>query len=140
AVSLACGEHHLSDGKRLYLPTGDGLCIVLLGITDPYDIHLRLALDILARLKAYRNAESDSMRQFEVRIGINSNIDNSVTDINGNKNVAGAGINMAQRIMSLADGSQILVSRNIFEILSQRERYREAFKMYTTSVKHGVSI
>lgn len=77
------------------------------------------------------------MRRFEVRIGINSNTDNLVTDINGNRNIPGAGINGAQRVMDSADGNQTLVSHAVHEILRHRERYIGAFRSYTAKTKHG---
>lgn len=78
------------------------------------------------------------MRQFSVRIGINENVDNKVTDINGQQNVAGAGINMAQRIMSAADGNQIMVGETVYETLRHREKYMKSFKNFRVAAKHGV--
>jgi hypothetical protein len=77
------------------------------------------------------------MRRFQARIGINANVDNLVTDINGRRNVAGAGINLAQRVMSTADGNQIMVGQPVFETLVQREKYLKAFRSYSATIKHG---
>ena len=93
-----------SHGQSILIPTGDGICIALIDVGDEYDIHLRVALDILALIDKHNSETPDDMRKFEVRIGLNENVDNLVTDINGNQNVAGMGINMAQRTMSQADG------------------------------------
>ena len=80
------------------------------------------------------------MRKFEVRIGINENVDNLITDINGNRNVAGAGINMAQRVMSQADAGQLLVGKIVYETLTYRERYMQAFRSYVARIKGGITI
>jgi len=79
------------------------------------------------------------MRQFSVRIGINENIDNVLLDINGRKNVAGAGISMAQRIMDKADASQILVGHTVYDVLRQREKYFSSFRAFSATGKHGIN-
>src|SRR5207247_1118195 len=109
--------------NRILLPTGDGMCIALIATYLPYDIHLTLAVEILSALERRNTEITDPMRRFEVRIGLGENVDNLVTDANGHPNVAGYGINTSQRVMSLADGNQILVSRTVFETLRGRERY-----------------
>lgn len=137
-VEQSLGDLALDNETRILLPTGDGICIVLLNIDDPYDAHIQLALGILKRIAEHNTTTSDRMRQFEVRIGINSNIDNLVTDVNGNRNVAGAGINMAQRIMSQADGGQVLVGHSVFEVLQNREAYMDTFRSFTAKGKHSI--
>lgn len=127
-----------SHGKSILIPTGDGICIALIDVGDEYDIHLRVALDILALIDKHNSETPDDMRKFEVRIGLNENVDNLVTDINGNQNVAGMGINMAQRTMSQADGSQILVGQATHETLFAREQYMESFRRYKAKAKHGI--
>lgn len=78
------------------------------------------------------------MRQFQVRIGINENVDNLVVDINGSNNLAGAGINMAARILNQADGNQILIGQTVYETLQQREKYMGKFETFPASGKHGL--
>jgi len=124
-------------GESILIPTGDGICIALVDVGDDYDIHLRVALDILDLIWKHNLKTEDGMRKFEVRIGLNENVDNLVTDINRNQNVAGMGINMAQRTMSQADGSQILVSQATHETLCGREKYMKSFRQYTGKGKHG---
>jgi len=60
-----------------------------------------------------------------------------LTDINGNRNVAGRGINQAQRIMAIADGSQVLLGDSIFELLCERESYDKHFRTLPGMDKHG---
>lgn len=127
----------IPEGKVIFLPTGDGICIALLVSESQYDIHLKIALDILKLIQEYNNETNDEMRRFLVRIGINSNVDNIIEDINGEKNVAGAGINIAQRVMNLADGNQILVGQQVYETLRYREEYLDVFRGFPAKVKHG---
>jgi len=135
---------------RLILPpTGDGICIALLNIEDPFDIHVRLALEILRNLHEHNqsiNNEANlpsrgrrvAKRNFEVRIGINANTDNLVIDINGYQNIAGRGINDAQRIMGKADGNQILIGQPVYDILRARESYMELLRSFPpTTTKHN---
>ncbi|HLE84955.1 MAG TPA: adenylate/guanylate cyclase domain-containing protein [Thermoanaerobaculia bacterium] len=131
SVSLQLSDHIL-------IPTGDGICIALLMPVEPYDIHVTLGLEILRRVAVHNAATADSMRCFELRIGLNQNVDNIVTDINGKTNVAGAGINMAQRIMSQADRSQIMAGRAVYDTLSVREAYLRSFRRFTATAKHNV--
>lgn len=125
--------------QTIFLPTGDGIAIALLNV-ELFDAHLKVALEIL-RLTTERNDNvSDVMRQFIVRIGINENVDNLVIDINDNKNVAGNGISMAQRLMDLGDGGQIIVGATVYETLFPREKYMKSFRGFVGAVKHGKSV
>lgn len=139
-VKTAVIDNGIVAEKVIYLPTGDGICIAILNVEDPYDIHVRVALDILNELELYNEGTEDPKRKFKVRIGINANTDNLVTDINGSKNIAGAGVNVAQRVMSLADGNQLLVSQAVFDTLHVREAYMPLFRSYATKVKHGMAL
>ena len=62
-----------------------------------------------------------------------------MTDINGNQNIAGAGINIAARIMSIGEGNQIFISSPVYEMLKYREKYMNAFKYHWKTVKHNLS-
>lgn len=124
--------------SAVFLPTGDGVCIASLVVAPPFDVHLTIALSILELLHQHNSATQNEMRRFEVRIGINENVDNIVTDINGSRNVAGAGISTAQRVMSVADGGQIIAGPVVFETLRHRERYMKSFRPLQARVKHGV--
>lgn len=136
----AVRKHTRGLRGTIYLPTGDGLCIALADPRASVDAHLLVAVDVLERIAAHNQSTSDEMRRFEVRIGIAENVDNLLLDINGSKNVAGAGINTAQRVMSVADGGQILASQNVFETLRYRERFRESFRSLVAVAKHGLRL
>lgn len=139
-VTASLVQHNISEEKRILIPTGDGICIVLLDIDEPYDIHLKIALKILEELYLYNESTTHVQRQFKVRIGINGNFDNLVTDINGQRNIAGAGINLAARVMSLAGGDQILVSQREYEVFRWREKYMDCFRPLQGVVKHDVQL
>lgn len=125
--------------KRMYLPTGDGMCIALLDIPSPTDpIHLRLALSILKRLREYNGRAEYREFQFEVRIGIHAATDYIVKDINELDNLAGAGINTAFRIMGIADGGEILVSEEVF--LDLFKQFPQKFKRHEVKVRHDVPL
>ncbi|HWS71448.1 MAG TPA: adenylate/guanylate cyclase domain-containing protein [Thermoanaerobaculia bacterium] len=134
--SLAHFDLTVEDERVICIPTGDGLCIAILGANTPYDAHVQLACEILERISAH-SAAADPSRRFDVRIGISENTDNVVTDINGRRNVAGAGINVAARVMDVADAAQIVVSQHVYETVAVRERYMNAFRPLSVSVKHG---
>jgi len=139
-VRKALSKFPVAPERIIFLPTGDGLGIALLDEMSSYDIHLLLALQILSLISQNNASGSDEMRKFQVRIGLSENTDNIVTDINGNRNVAGHGINTAQRVMSLTDASQILVSQTVYETLSHREKYMKHFRRYSATLKHSVSL
>lgn len=126
--------------KVIFLPTGDGICVAIVDPLLPYDIHVQLAIDILQRLYSHNQSITDSMRKFQIRMGVNENADNLITDINGSSNVAGAGINSTQRLMSFADGSQIVVGQTVFETLTHREAYHGAFRSYRAVAKHSLDL
>lgn len=137
-VKSAVGDSGVPDDKNIFLPTGDGICIALLNIESPYDVHLQIALNIVKGVHEYSEATEDNMRKFQVRIGLSTNTDNLITDINGNRNIAGAGINTASRVMSKADGNQILVGETVYDTLRYREKYIAAFRGYWVKVEHDV--
>jgi class 3 adenylate cyclase len=139
-VLSAMSKHKIyGEDTVIFIPTGDGLCIALMNTEGKYDfdIHMSIALDILASLHAYNNEQPDEMRRFQIRIGINANEDNLITDINGRANLAGAGISLASRIMDNAEGGQIMVGDAIFDRLQQRERYMNKFRTFSARDKHG---
>lgn len=125
----------LPGKDTIFIPTGDGMAIAL--INNPtVDAHLQIALCIVKHIRQY-NRTSGRRLSFEVRIGLNENVDNIVLDINGRRNVAGAGISLAQRIMGKADGNQILVGEGVHTVLNPREEYMDKFRKYESTDKHG---
>jgi class 3 adenylate cyclase len=98
---------HVTKGDRMILDTGDGAALCFLG--DPED-----ALIAATNLRAAALGTDVSLR-----LGINLGPVKIVKDVNGRPNLLGDGINDAQRVMSFAAPSQILVSRTYYEVLSR---------------------
>jgi len=136
-TKLAMRRCKISIDQTIMLPTGDGLGIAILDEALPVDIHLKLALALLSEVSRRNATIADSPRRFEIRVGINQNTDNLVFDINGNVNVAGAGVNLAQRIMDYGSAQNIMVGSMVYEVLSQREKYMNSFKRRSAPIKHG---
>lgn len=139
-VADAVRESGILANSLIYLPTGDGICVVIKHDPqqpDSYDVHMRLALNILKGVNEHNTSSGADKPGFEVRIGVNENQDNLIKDINGNDNIAGAGINYAQRFMNLAEGRQIFVGPSAYEILRHHKKYTGAgvFHPYTVTIK-----
>src|SRR6266404_6554728 len=120
----------------IFLPTGDGICASIIEVNASVDAHLQLALDVLERMDAWTKQVADN-RKCTIRFGINEAVDTLITDINGRRNVAGAGINQAQRLMTVADGNQIIFGRATFDSLGVHDDYADAFRELRVEVKHG---
>ena len=119
-----------------YLPTGDGICVALVGDKRD-DIHMLVALEVLNQLSEHNRT---GKQRFSIRIGVNENKDIVYWDINSKKNFAGRGINFAQRFMNLADSGQIVVGPSVFEKLGQTNKYNGKFKEYFVTLKHNKKI
>ncbi len=107
---------------RIILDTGDGAAISFLG--DPEDA-LFVALSIRDAIVAEKGTSTPFL---SARIGINLGPVKLVQDINGQRNLIGDGINVAQRVMSFGKPEQILVSRSYFEVISRlSQEYAKLF-------------
>src|SRR6267378_3132257 len=119
-----------AEGKLLRLPTGDGGALVFR--TSP-ETPVLCAMEIAKALKDYP--------KLGVRMGIHSGPVNEITDLNEQANIAGAGINIAQRVMDCGDAGHILLSRHVAEDLEQYPRWRaNLHDLGECEVKHGVRI
>src|SRR6476661_501341 len=119
-----------AEGKLLRLPTGDGGALVFR--TTP-EAPVLCALEIARELKNHRD--------LSVRMGIHSGPVNEITDLNEQANIAGAGINMAQRVMDCGDNGHILLSKRVADDLAQYPRWRSFLHdLGECEVKHGVRI
>jgi TolB-like protein len=119
-----------SEGKLLGLPTGDGGALVFR--TSP-DAPVLCALEISKELKKHP--------ELRVRMGIHSGPVNEITDLNEQANIAGAGINVAQRIMDCGDAGHILLSKHVADDLEQYPRWRSHLHdLGECEVKHGVRV
>ena len=103
----------VAQNDRIILDTGDGVAIAYMGSPeDAMFVALTIRDDIL-KINLYNSTP------LYVRFGINLGPVRIVTDINGQPNIIGDGINVAQRIMSFAQSNQILVSRSYYEVTSR---------------------
>jgi class 3 adenylate cyclase len=117
-------------GKLLRLPTGDGGALVFR--TNP-EAPVLCAMEIGKELRKHP--------ELRVRMGIHSGPVNEITDLNEQANIAGAGINIAQRVMDCGDAGHILLSRHVAEDLEQYPRWRsQLHDLGECEVKHGVRV
>lgn len=118
------------------LPTGDG--VVLNFLAPAPDIHLQTALGVL---ETFHSRDMPGDGRFEMRIGLNSDVDTCVRDINGKRNIVGRGINMAQRVMDLSRHGQILMHDQVRMKLENFPAHREFLvPIGNFTVKHGAQL
>ena len=119
-----------AEGKLLRLPTGDGGALVF--GTSP-EAPVKCALEISKALKDHP--------ELRVRMGIHSGPVKEVTDLNEQANIAGAGINIAQRVMDCADAGHILLSKRVADDLEHYSRWRPLLHtLGECEVKHGAIV
>src|SRR4051812_45122674 len=117
-------------GKLVRMPTGDGMALAF--FTSP-DAPVRCALQIAEALK--------NNPDLPLRIGIHSGPVDPVSDVNDRPNVAGAGINMAQRVMDCGDAGHILLSKRVADDLAQYSKWKPHLQdLGEAEVKHGVKV
>src|SRR3954466_4295593 len=117
-------------GKLVRLPTGDGMALAFF---TSVDAPVRCALEIAEALK--------SRPKIKLRMGVDSGPVDLITDVNDRPNVAGAGINMAQRVMDCGDAGHILLSRRVAGDLGQYSRWQPHLQdLGEAEVKHGVKV
>ena len=119
-----------AEGKLLRLPTGDGGALVF---RNNPEAPVLCALEIGKELKKHS--------QLGVRMGIHSGPVNDVTDLNEQANIAGAGINIAQRVMDCGDAGHILLSKHVADDLEHYPRWQpHLHDLGECEVKHGVRV
>jgi adenylate cyclase len=119
-----------AEGKLLRLPTGDGGALVFR--TSP-EAPVLSALEISRELKKYP--------ELRVRMGIHSGPVNEVVDLNEQANIAGAGINIAQRVMDCGDAGHILLSKRVAEDLAQYRQWQSLLHdLGEVELKHAVRV
>jgi len=100
-------------GRLIKIPTGDGMALVF--YTSP-EAPAQSAIEISRILK--------ERPRLQVRMGVHSGPVSGVIDVNGHANLAGAGLNMAQRVMDCGDAGHILISKRVAEDLGEYEHWR----------------
>jgi len=119
-----------SADKLISLPSGDGMALVFFG--DP-EAPCRCAMEVSGSLRNHPETQ--------LRMGIHTGPVYRVADINANRNVAGGGINMAQRVMDCGDSGHILLSKAVADVLAQVSRWDGSLHdLGEAEVKHGVRV
>src|SRR6478672_8642985 len=128
--STAAAREAEAAGQLTILPTGDGMALVFTGsVEEPAEC----ALEISHALHAQPS--------LPVRMGIHSGPVHKVKDANDRENIAGVGINMAQRVMDCGDAGHILVSKRVAGDLAQKRRWQPYLhELGDVEVKHGVVV
>src|SRR5437588_8229843 len=125
-----------AEGKLLRLPTGDGAVLVF---RTNVEAPVLSALEITMELQ--KHPGSKEKPQLRLRMGIHSGPVNEVVDLNEQSNIAGAGINIAQRVMDCGDAGHILVSKRVGDDLEQYQHWRSLLhELGEFEVKHGLRI
>src|SRR5215468_3867754 len=119
-----------TDEQLVRLPTGDGMALVFHHSAEE---PARCALEIAEALQKHP--------EVPVRMGIHSGPVDKVTDVSGRTNLAGAGINMAQRVMDCGDAGHILLSQHVAEDLIPSRQWAPRLRdLGECEVKHGVRL
>jgi len=119
-----------AQGKLMRLPTGDGGALVFQ--TSP-DAPVNCAVEIARELK--------KRPELRVRMGIHSGPVQAVTDLSEQGNIAGAGVNIAQRVMDCGDAGHILLSKRVADDLEDSAQWRSLLHdLGTIEVKHGFKL
>src|SRR5947209_3663308 len=119
-----------TDEQLVRLPTGDGMALVFHHSAEE---PARCALEIAEALRKHP--------ELPVRMGIHSGPVSEVTDVSGRSNIAGAGINMAQRVMDCGDAGHILLSQHVADDLVQYRQWAPRLHdLGDCEVKHGVRL
>lgn len=125
-----CFHNAARNGKLIRVPTGDGMALAF--FSSPEE-PVRCALEISNALQ--------KRPHIRLRMGIHSGPVNRIVDVNEKTNVAGAGINVAQRVLDCGDAGHILVSAHIAEDLAQVGYWRAYLHdLGACEVKHGLRL
>ena len=119
-----------TDEQLVRLPTGDGMALVFHHSAEE---PARCALEIAEALQKHP--------ELSVRMGIHSGPVSEVTDVSGRTNIAGAGMNMAQRVMDCGDAGHILLSQHVADDLIHSRQWASRLRdLGECEVKHGVRL
>jgi TolB-like protein/class 3 adenylate cyclase len=119
-----------AGGALVKIPTGDGMALVF---SDSPESPVECAIEISRALRQHA--------ELRVRMGVHSGPVSEVTDVTGRSNLAGAGMNMAQRVMDCADAGHILLSKRVADDLESDGGWRSSLHdLGNCEVKHGVRV
>jgi TolB-like protein/class 3 adenylate cyclase/Tfp pilus assembly protein PilF len=119
-----------AGGKLIRIPVGDGMALVFFQTPEE---PVQCAMEIARALKNHRH--------IQLRMGIHSGRVDQVKDVNDRLNVAGAGINIAKRVMDCGDAGHILLSKRVAEDLAQDRYWRQHLhELGEIELKHGENV
>ncbi len=119
-----------AKGRLITVPTGDGMALVFYNTPEA---PVECALEVSKAVSEHP--------ELKLRMGVHSGPVSGVVDVSGRSNIAGAGINMAQRVMDCGDAGHILVSKHMAEDLEQYGHWkRHLHDLGECEVKHGVRV
>src|SRR2546423_165793 len=119
-----------ANRRLVTVPTGDGMALVFYNTPEA---PVECALEISTAAKEYPD--------LRLRMGMHSGPVSGVVDVSGRANIAGAGINIAQRVMDCGDAAHILVSKHLAEDLEQYGHWkRHLHELGEIEVKHGARV
>jgi TolB-like protein len=119
-----------AEGTLVKLPTGDGMALVF---RNNPEAPAQCALEVSTALRAHP--------EIKVRMGIHSGPVNETADVNDRANIAGAGINIAQRVMDRGDAGHILLSKRVADDLENYARWQPYLHdLGEAEVKHGIRV
>src|SRR6266704_4684314 len=119
-----------ANGKLISIPSGDGMALVFFqSLEEP----VQCALEISRLLKNYP--------RLQLRMGVHSGPVDQIKDVNDRLNVAGAGINVAQRVMDCGDAGHILLSKHLADDLAHYRHWQPYLHdLGECEVKHGLRL
>src|SRR5438105_9312446 len=119
-----------ANGRLITVPTGDGMALVFYNTPEaPVDCALEIS-------RAAREHP-----ELNLRMGVHSGPVSGVVDVSGRANIAGAGINIAQRVMDCGDAEHILLSKHVAEDLEQLGHWKKHLHdLGEAEVKHGAHV
>ena len=116
--------------RLIKIPTGDGMALVF--YKSPEE-PVECALEISRALKDHP--------KIQLRMGAHSGPVSGVIDVNGQANLAGAGLNITQRVMDCGDAGHILLSKRVADDLGEYEHWRPLLHdLGECEVKHGMRV
>jgi len=119
-----------ATGELIRVPTGDGMALVFFHSPEE---PVRCALEISKALQGHPS--------MQLRMGVHSGPVNRVTDVNEKTNIAGSGINVAQRVLDCGDAGHILLSAHVTEDLAEYRHWQpHLHELGECEVKHGARI
>src|SRR5436853_7304501 len=119
-----------ASGELIRLPTGDGMILVFLHSAQAL---VQCAIEISDALRSYP--------KIQLRMGVHSGPVNQITDVNDRSNLAGAGINIAQRVMDCGDAGHILLSKRVADDLAHYRQWQSCLHdLGEFVVKHSIRV